>query len=1448
MTRGAKAPAKMQSGTQEIAAQEKTVTSRPTWFIVRFLALWFLSLFVVLIVTLLSDVNWTRPYLEKRLAAALDRDVKLGKLTWAFGSNGITVETRRLEIKGLTGEPLLTAGDSEIGVSATALLARQVVITFIQADKADVHLIKTGANTWNFDDLIKPGPEIKLLQLTNSRLGLFDESVEPEKRLAPMQLEKVELKLNFPHKDRKRPFFLSFSMPSQGYSSSFVLDGLGVGELKKWQSNEYSFKAKATRVNPRDLERLFNYVSVPHDVAKVINAGKVAVSPEPNKDDKIEKVSKAPPAVASNAALDNLVALVKPIKGLFDFAIEGDGTFDKGISAVFSTEADNVQIEHPTVGVINAGKTAAALSGSLSKDQMSWQDLNLKLHGLEIKSSGTVSEWQAKEPTIEADINGKVPDIGVIQDLLTPKPGTKQTGHGLSNFVVDLKPARLSGKADIAIKIEGTTASTNITTSVKTQNLAIKEMLNRANQKFPILAAIGLSSQAHIETDIKVENADRIEIVNGRLVGPGTNLKASGWIDLKHDKSKLVIEGNRIALRDTALGITTNEVAYKQLLGSIALPGKNSFSLDGTATANATLTSDGSRYLVDGTLKINDASFALKDNTLKLSHVGGNVNFVQNNHEGRMTLKGFTGQIGDGQFHMDGALTTTRSPLLNFTIHATRFDLKHLGALLKLFQIHIPVLTEHQLYGRVKDVVLKVSGTAFSPNIYMSAVPDDMYYQPPGLVKPLRAKAGMIVYDNDQLILREVAIVTNGKTIVTSLTMDHVSKECNLSRVKTKTDSIELADLHYYLSSTAMPPPLRKAYLGFLHQYKITGMQGRAYGDILCLIGKNGNVTFDGLLGLYRARANVSGFPLTKLEGIFAASGDQLLLQDISGYLRGSKFSLDGYIDKYKSKNPTWRAEVAATLAPRELLELIPHVTDELKASKFKVMSQGPLTLRSKVQGSFDYLKAQYSLIADKKDRMTIEGPFGKIYQPADTPLTLDGLINIDKTKIDIGDTHLLVGDTLVSAEGQIILPEPANKNGIATGKDERSAEENEPATAPIVKLTLRIPQKSPVKSLVAMVDPPLAKDVKGTISGYMTIDGDLKNPRLLSDITVSDFDAKSFNISGLNGRLRSGGAPEIEGGEAELITESILQVDSVKVRNLPITNLKARVGLLPAPQGKSGPIINIEQGEAKLADGSMKFEARFDPSENGIWAKASFTDISASRVGDEFIGSPDEITGKGQATVEIVTKGEDYHQLIRNLKGRGNILVEDGVVSRFSDLQTRLTQYNLLTQGIFGFNFNNLLQSVWPVRSGEFVSLTNTFSFKNGKLKVEELRFSGKDMRIWGSGVANLESNEVKLEMAGKIPRVQASMLGGSFGHASKNITLQKFLKVATFGKLQNLPTLPVLGAIATDKPRTFMFNVDSALDNPKLIARSIEKSFKWLVNKPDATAHPVPGVVNPN
>lgn len=1535
----------MQSGTQEKASAQETVTSRPILFIVKFVVLWLASLIVVLAVTLLNDVSWSRPYMERSLGQILNRQVKLGKMNWSLGLNGIAIGTKTLSVDEISGAPFLTAKHSEIGLSVLGLLQRQIVITYIEADQANLRLVKTATNKWNFDDLWQQGPEIRLVQLTGSKINVYDESTpQVEKRIAPVQLEKVEMKVNFPKKNRTRPFFVSFSMPSAAGASTFTLDGLGIGEIENWKTNHYTFKADARKINPRDLERIVRFVSVAPEkaiVAKPVatesetngltgksgGTQKVSASIVKSKQKNLagsttEKLSAEPhgaqvetdqkslstkPAVANSNKPDvenELLDLLRSVEGNFNFAVTGDGTFEKGIKATVETTADGLLVKNKTYGHVNAGTTEGSLDANISSNKLAWSNLVLKLRGLQMRSSGQLSHWQKDNPEIKAVVNGSVPDLSVLKDLWTPKAGptVRTQVRGFSGLTQTLQPAQLTGRAEVEIKIDGTATATNLTTKVKTHDLAIKDMLSKAHERFPILCAIGLSNQAKIETDLRVQNADRLELVNGKLIGPGTNLSATGWLDLKSNDGELTITGDNIALNNTAVAISNNDGAFKQVLGCIKLPGKNSFTLGGTATAYVNLKTEADRYALDAKAKLKDAVFALKDNSLKLEKVNGNITVVQTSHGGTMTLSGITGNMGEGNFQMDGKINIGQAvPTVDITLHATRFDMKHLSTMMKLFQIQeMPVLTERQLYGRVKDVVLKATGPSTHPNIFFNAVPDDLYYQPPGLAKPLRAKSGVIVYDKDQLILREVAMISNGKTILTSLTIDKVSKECILSRAKCKTDSMELADINYYLSSTAMPPPMRQAYKDCLAKYKISGMSGKIYGDILCLIGPKGDVTFDGLIGCYKTAATVFGYPITKIEGIFAASGDQLLLQDLSGYLRGSKVSLDGYIDKYRSKNPSWRAEVAAKLAPRELIELIPHLTDEMKTSRVEVHCKGPLTLRAKVQGNFDYNKIQYSLVADKKDHLTIEGPFGKVYQPPDSPLTLDGLVGVNKSIVTIGDTHILIGQSLINLDGLLTFPEEEPVDTKSAGKAKVSEIDTD-KPSPMVRLNFRVPQKSPVNTLVAMFDPPLAKEISGTINGFLTLDGDLHSPKIMSDLSVNNISVPAFKITGLNGRLRSGGKQEIEGPKTQALADavpivvdsdasaqaadaiesstqnasksggpagatpaklepavatlesltskdSVIEVSSVKIRQLPVTNMKAHVTLTyPEASSKDGPTLKIYDGQARIADGVMKFDATLKPADNHIWINALFSEVSAARITDELMGSADELTGKGKASIVLETHGEDNKQMTKNLKGHGSIEVENGTVHRVSDLETRLTQYNLLTQGVFGFNVNNLVQSVWPVKTGEFTSLTNKFSFADGSLKIEEMRFNGKDMRMWGTGSASLINNKIKFEMAGKIPRVIGSRLGGGLGEVSKNITIQKMMKFVTLGRLENLPSLPVLGAIATDKPRTFTFNIDSELDNPKTIARSIEKSFKWLQNKPDATAHPVPGVVTP-
>ena len=557
--------------------------------------------------------------------------------------------------------------------------------------------------------------------------------------------------------------------------------------------------------------------------------------------------------------------------------------------------------------------------------------------------------------------------------------------------------------------------------------------------------------------------------------------------------------------------------------------------------------------------------------------------------------------------------------------------------------------------------------------------------------------------------------------------------------------------------------------------------------------------------------------------------------------IRGSKFSLDGHVKNYRSKSPSWNTEVSANIAPRELLELIPNVTEHLQTAKISVRSNGALTLRAKVQGNFQKNRVQFALIADKTDHMVLEAPFGQLHQPPGVPLTFDGIVTIDRKGMDIGDTHLLLGETLIMANGAIDWSS-------ALAKGEKHA-------PPTVELNLRAPQETPVDKLVAIFNPLLADQITGNLSGSFSIQGKLDRPTLKGRVDFESINAPAFKIQNLSGYIKGGKKKNpvtkaVPSGDewiafpVDKATPIVLVLDKADVSKLPVRDLSAQLSF-KAPDDKIPlPRIAITNGEAKLADGSMAFGGWVDFNTGSVYAKTSIEDTSAEVLSHKLTGHPNEITGVTHAVIELKTRGEQSKELLENMNGSVKLVVEDGMVSRFGHLQTRLTQYNLITQGIFGFNLNNLLQSVWPVRTGRFDTLSYEARIRNGTINIEELRYQGPDMRLWGNGRADLEDNTLELEIAGKIPRVSQSMLGGSLGSMSRRMTLQKAMKVMTMGKLQSLPSLPVLGAIATDKPRTFMFDVAAPLDKPNLVARSIEKSFKWLPNKPTATAHPVPGI----
>jgi AsmA protein len=109
-------------------------------------------LLVIIAVPLFINVDSFRPDLEKKLSAALNRQVHIGKLDASLLSGGasasdITIEDDPAFNKG----PFLKASSVKVGVELMPLIfSKQLKVTSLTIQKPDITLLKNAAGKWNY--------------------------------------------------------------------------------------------------------------------------------------------------------------------------------------------------------------------------------------------------------------------------------------------------------------------------------------------------------------------------------------------------------------------------------------------------------------------------------------------------------------------------------------------------------------------------------------------------------------------------------------------------------------------------------------------------------------------------------------------------------------------------------------------------------------------------------------------------------------------------------------------------------------------------------------------------------------------------------------------------------------------------------------------------------------------------------------------------------------------------------------------------------------------------------------------------------------------------------------------------------------------------------------------------------------------------------------------------
>lgn len=1354
---------------------------------IKFMVFWLLSISAILVIGLALNADWCKPQFESALSQLFHRKVRLGHISWSFGFNGLAIATNKVEVDEMDDAPFLRAQRTEIGVAFRPLLKGDIELHHLDFKKPEFWFEREMNGDWNFTDLIKFGPDVRIIQISDGRLHLTDFAAPKDYRNS-INVDKVQLKFVWPKKKVSKPFFLSFELKQPAYKTEVQLEGLGVGSIEDWQSNHYTISLLAKRVNPDDALRLASFIMKPEDAVLVKS---------------------------------------RELSGLFNVTVKGNGTLSKGIKLAANMEAEGLVLHDPSLGTIKAQHANSEGRVIVDKQKIAWEEMNLKLPGIHLTSSGHFNRANGNKGDYKTSMTGKVEDLKVLNKLLGA-PTTKGKSVRSPLMMLDgLDPERLTGKAEVIVTVETINNHTEIESKFNAGGLLLRDIIQEAapdNARFAIYA--GVPPTSTLKGDIHLIPGQKLEVRSAQTEIIGGKVSIKGETELKNRLSNYELEGSGLDLRKISANMNASRDALKELSARIAVPPKSHLELRGTADLKAKLQRRGSVTKQDIELNLHNADFYLSNGALNLNKLNGKLVVTDRD----IQFERVTGTMDGGAFSLSGRVPI-KGGGMNIAVTGKKVDLAKLSTALNLFKMQVPQMEGMKASGKVREANLKISGNLSNPTVSGTAIPEDVKLELADAKRYIRASGGSLNLTGDILTLKDMTLTTKGGAAQVNARISGVPGAANFIDGRIRSQALDLADFDAWINSKVVPEQVRKDYKAMLAEYSIAKVHGKIYGDIT-LKGTPGSALprFDGVIGLmdvgFRVEREQVG--VDRLSGVLATSGEDLLLQDLAGWINNSQFQSDGYIKKFRSDTPVLSADLRGTLNSKEINQLISAFSPAKKNSQLKFACQGPLDVRVKFGGTKSELNVSFSSRAIAKNSVKLYGPFGVLHQPAGENMSLDGAVTIHEKGVTVNDAHLFVNDSVLNFKGEIKV------------KDD----ENHPLlNEQVVNLAIMTPNPLPAKRMLAGLAPQLVEEaVTGTIKVDGALTGAMSNPKVKGVFDLVDVSVPKISISHATGRMESRDPFDPRSQEAPI--NARVAMSDLQLKGIKVTNVSGDMSFKPSSGEDKLPKIRLANMKVKAGGGNVNFNAWVDPDTEKFGAKGDFKNVDLSVISNGLFGHPGEITGVADGELLLKSQGSDKDEMMHNLNGNGKFLVKNGVLARFGRLQTRLTQANLLQSGVLGFNLNNLLQSVVPVRTGEFKELMGSYAIVKGVLAFTELKYNGEDMRLWGGGTANLIDGKVNIEIAGTLPRVTQSVLGGPLGHVSRGITIQKLLNTVTFNKLEKLPSVPLLGDLAGDKPRTFTFKMNAPLNEPNVLAHSIEKSFKWLPSKPLSSAHPVPGL----
>lgn len=1331
--------------------------------------------------------TWSKSRIEYEIGQNMHRQVHLGSVRWNIGLPGIIFHADTIIVNEMTGKPFVQAGPTDIAVALVPLIRKQeLMLSNLHFSNPEIWATRLTNTKWNFSDLPEL-PALKDLSHLSVRGGRVHVTDVRQPKLK-LDFDSIEAKMDRPFYRKGWPFAISMDLKHPGFTTHVEVDGNGNGDPSAWRENKLSFNAKLKNFVIADFQDFTGPLSIP-DATVPINA---SFSGEGIPDKGLTaKVSIETPKFT--------LAAQKIEIGPLPFLPDKNGVvtpFEKS-----DLKLTNVHFEYP------AGKLSVkSFNGDvhLTKDKLSFEKTKGRFGHSEFEADGWV------DSTHRADIryHGKQIYLDEIRQtvdaLKLPAPSiVHQPMYGT------VKEAFLTLKGDLG--------APQLTVN------ATPERLYYMPKEPKRLFELGGGKVNFDGTTATFEN------LTGKL-GKGTfslngksELAANGKVDVRVASDNIDLADVKTLLKEAK--IDSPLVKEETLYGEIR-------SARGEVKGN----------IKNPTISLKVVPINLyyqpTNSKARIFEVnGGEIGIVNQSLDFRDT----TGNLGGGKFLLNGSVGANPNAPVNVKIRAENIDLSNVKMAMQAMKVQSPLLAEQLLYGVVKKVDLSIKGAPKSPTISMVAFPKDITYQPLGSSRAVHMMNGKITYENDALALQDVDVSSPRSRVRTSLTVNNLSKTSTISSLAIDTPGFDLSDLHSYLAAPNTPKPVRDRYLKEISYFNISPPKGKVHGH-LSATAKGDSFTATGDMTFDDVAARVSGFPVSHVKGHFLTSGKNLTIENITGNVGKTDFVASGDVTNFTDKlTKAYNIKVTTHVDLNDFFNIMGQKSNPGK----ELISSGPLPITAQLSGTDKMVKATFQGSVPPNQDFSFVGPFGTLSKPKDEPASASGTLELQDNQITLDNVQLQAGIAIIRINGTYTSPKSDTD-------------------APQVDITLDLPNPIQAKSLIAFlpagtIDSGL-KNLNGSINGSIEMKGPTTAPAVKGFVHINDFGIPAYKLYHVTGDVSS--SAWVTGNAAapddRQSTPFDVDIHSLTLNKLPVKGLKGKLvaGYYTSKTNEKVRNISLKDITADIAKGKLKMRGWTAQDKPIFGGTAELTGVDANVLFTQLFDLPNEITGTMQSHIRFradLAEGKNVYDTLEvpppdeaDTAHPGNqqpssFKLENGRVSRFSLLQRRIDQANLLKGGILDFNINNFLQSVAPVQNGNYKSITGTFVMKPG-LKVAfgnadpdmqrfgPVQFNGDELRMRSSGTIDFKQNTLKVDVVGNIPRTSTRGFLGKVG--------PMFSIGGILGVLDGLPILPNIWP--ENKPRAFTFKISGALDNPNGMNKSIYDSFKWLPNQKDATPHP--------